>query len=358
MLDSGTLRRMIKANELVNVLRTRGLLAGGAGSRALSLRGQPRKKAMEKKEHDGVLLCPCSGGRQTQFLTSWWWSWLLPIIALALGALPGAQAEIIPPGCAGNGYGISLFVDKPTAHVGDTLNYSLYVGNQVFPACRAEQIVANIVTPDGVTHPIQLTRTILDPGQSDIYENVVTYVIRSQDLGPQGNVRAQARSTAVINQNISNETSENFRDVNTLVVNPCLTIEATCQGGVGENTALTFSGVLRNCGSVDLTDVTVTNSVTGQRVFGPQTIAKGAEATFSGSYAPTDGCSGTAVLNAHGVSALVWEQERAVSDSATVSCSNTTTPGIEIIRYCPPTAPTAVRRSTTPAWSATQATSL
>lgn len=296
---------------------------------------------MQNNDYDGTSSPRHSDGRRASFLTRWW-SCLLPIIALAFGALPGLRAEIIPPGCTGNGYGISLFVDKPTAHIGDTLNYSLLVGNLQFPACRAEQITASIVTPDGVTHQIELRRTILDPGQSDIYENVVSYVIRAQDIGPRGNVRAQARSTAVINQNISNEISENFRDVNTLVVQPCLSIEATCQNGVGENSPLSFSGVVRNCGDIDLIGVTVTNSVTGQLVFGPQTLAVGAQATFSGTYPPADGCSGTAVLNAHGESSLYWDnQKRYVSDSASVSCSNATTPGIEIIRYCPPNAPTA-----------------
>src|SRR5262245_38029101 len=96
---------------------------------------------------------------------------------LALITLPQKTvADIIPDGCKFNGIFIALGVDKQTAHVGDTLLYSLVVGNAPFPACRAEQIVCSIITPDGVSHPITLTRTILNPGDSDTYNNVVSYV--------------------------------------------------------------------------------------------------------------------------------------------------------------------------------------
>ena len=100
------------------------------------------------------------------------------LVPVVLGLLSGAladqaRADIIPPGCNGNGYGISLFVDKPLARVGDTLRYTLLLSNQDFPACQAEQITAAIVTPDGVSRPVTLRRTVLNPGQSDLYPDVI-----------------------------------------------------------------------------------------------------------------------------------------------------------------------------------------
>src|SRR5262249_23729308 len=107
----------------------------------------------------------------------------LLVASLALiGLAQKSAAEIIPDGCKFNGIFIALVVDKQTAHVGDTLFYSLVIGNAPFPACRAEGIVTSIITPDGVTHPMTLKRTVLNPGESDTYDNVVSYVLRSQDI--------------------------------------------------------------------------------------------------------------------------------------------------------------------------------
>ena len=87
---------------------------------------------------------------------------LLALTTLSLLSEGTSKAEIIPPGCLGNGYGISLFVDKQRARIGDTLKYSLLVNNLAFPACRADQITAAIVTPDGTTNRVTLNRTTLN----------------------------------------------------------------------------------------------------------------------------------------------------------------------------------------------------
>src|SRR5262245_29171113 len=68
----------------------------------------------------------------------------------ALSGVPAARAQQDPPGCTGSGLGINLFVDKAEAHIGDTLNYSVLVYNSPFPACKAGEVRAFIVTPDGV----------------------------------------------------------------------------------------------------------------------------------------------------------------------------------------------------------------
>lgn len=259
--------------------------------------------------------------------------WLLMLSALLAALAPTGKAEIIPPGCTGNGYYIALFVDKPLAHVGDQIWYSIAVGNQVFPSCRAIENKASITTPDGVVHQIQLNRTTLNPNESDVYQNVVSYVIREQDI-KNGIVVGAANASAVINQNVVNESSTSFKDVNTRVVTPCISIEATCVGGVGEGAAITFSGLVRNCGDIGLTGVTVTNTFTGQLVFGPADLAAGAQAPFSGSFVPTVPCAGTAGLVAYGVDA-VPVGPISVTASTSVSCANSTAPLIEVTRLCP-----------------------
>ncbi|HEY5503826.1 MAG TPA: restriction endonuclease [Sedimentisphaerales bacterium] len=87
--------------------------------------------------------------------------------------------------------GTALFTDIPDFHVGDTISYSMKVFNG---GCDATAIQAFIVTPDGVSHPIALVRTSLVSGQSDYYPNVVSYVVRAQDIHPDGTLLATAQA--------------------------------------------------------------------------------------------------------------------------------------------------------------------
>ncbi len=252
---------------------------------------------------------------------------------------PAVQAENIPPGCKGNGLGISLFVSQGEARVGDTLYYSLQISNQEFPACRATDIQSVIVTPDGDEHEIVLRRTTLNPGESDFYDKVVSYVVRAQDIQqPNGTVTCSCVTVAVINQS-TDETAQNRRDVNTVVVNPCLGITAACEGGVGEGSPISFDGTVRNCGDITLEGVTVTNTLTGELVFGPATLEPGQEAAFSGAYPPSDPCGGTAQLVAHGYDTL--QPAGAVNAATSVTCGNATTPNIEVTYECPSVPPMA-----------------
>ena len=89
--------------------------------------------------------------------------------------------------------GTALFTDIPDFHVGDTISYSMKVFNG---GCDATAIQAFIVTPDGVSHPIALVRTSLVSGQSDYYPNVVSYVVRAQDIHPDGTLLATAHAVS------------------------------------------------------------------------------------------------------------------------------------------------------------------
>src|ERR1035437_678476 len=110
------------------------------------------------------------------------WVTLLAGLLFLLFSAPAARADRTPAGCTGSGLGISLFTSIPDVHIGDTLFYSVLVFNTPFPACNASEIQAWVVTPDGVTNTVTLLRTTLEPGQSDLYNNVVSYVVRARDI--------------------------------------------------------------------------------------------------------------------------------------------------------------------------------
>src|SRR5437868_8501795 len=115
------------------------------------------------------------------------WAPLFAGLLFFLFASLAARADQRPPGCTGSGLGILLFTDSPDVHIGDTLNYSITVfnGTGVGPVvCDADFIQASLTTPDGVSHPITLVRTSMSNGQSDYYTNVVSYVVRAEDVQP------------------------------------------------------------------------------------------------------------------------------------------------------------------------------
>src|SRR3954470_5541264 len=232
--------------------------------------------------------------------------WMAGIIFLWCCAT-SALAHQSPPGCTGSGLGILLFTDSPDVHIGDTLNYSITVFNGTGSGpvvCDSTLIQAFVVTPDGVSHPITLTRTTLTSGQSDFYANVVSYVVRAQDVQPDGTVRATASDTGVIHQNDTDSQGGGNQGVNTEVSQPCIALLVQCAGGIGENGAITFTGTVTNCGNNTLVGVTVTNFVNGGQfqVTFITNLLQGQVASFSGSWVPSDACNpSTATLVARAV---------------------------------------------------------
>ena len=79
-------------------------------------------------------------------------------------------------------------------------------------------------------------------GQSDYYSNVVSYVVRAQDVRPDGTVRATASDTGIIHQNDTDSQGGGNQGVNTEVSQPCIQLFVQCTGNVGENGAITFTG--------------------------------------------------------------------------------------------------------------------
>lgn len=265
---------------------------------------------------------------------------LLTMLALTVFKPVSVRGDASPPGCTGSGLGILLFTDSPDVHIGDTLRYSVTVfnGTGVGPiVCDATSIEAFIVTPDGVRHVVTLARTTLLNGQSDYYKDVVTYVVRAQDVQPDATLRATATDTGTIHQNDTNSQGGGNQGVNTEVSLPCIQIAVQCVGAIGENGALNFTGSVTNCGNNTLVGVTITNSVNGVLV--PvafiNTLARGQVATFSGSWIPSNPCNpSTATFVATGIDQFTTNP-RTVTSSASTTCSQTLTPGIRVLASCP-----------------------
>ena len=274
-------------------------------------------------------------------------AWMAVVAGLVclLFSAPSARADRSPPGCLGSGLGISLFTSLPDVHIGDTLYYSVNVFNEFFPACDAGAtnpavagaIRAYIVTPDGVTNNIILRRTYLVPGDADYYADVVRYVVRAQDIRPDGTVRATAVDRGDIHLNDTNSRGGGNQGVNTEVNLPCIRIAAQCVSNVGEDGAITFTGTVTNCGNTTLVGVTVTNSVNGGQFHAAflNNLAIGQVASFSGSWIPANPClPSTATLTAQAADEFT-STPQTVTSSATITCQNGLTPGILVTKVCP-----------------------
>jgi uncharacterized repeat protein (TIGR01451 family) len=246
-----------------------------------------------------------------------------------------------PPGCTGSALGINLFTDISNVHIGDTIRYSVTVFNNLPDSprigCDASGIVAGVVTPDGRTNMLTLRRTALVNGQSDFYPDVVSYVVRAQDVQPDGTVRATAFDNGDIHQNDTFSRGGAFQGVNTEVNLPCVQITAQCVGSIGENGVITFTGTVVNCGNNTLVGVTVTNFVNDGEftVLIPTNIAKGQTVGFTGNWIPANPClPSTARLVVSGSDQLS-ATPKTVTSSVNVTCSNVLTPGILVTNVCP-----------------------
>ena len=272
---------------------------------------------------------------------------LVSLTALLAGALfllcgaPAARADRVPAACSGSGLGITLYTDVADAHVGDVLFYGITVFNGIIGGtnivCDATEIKAYITTPDGVTYSIPLTRTTLHAGQADFYPRAIGYVVRAQDIQPDGTVRARATDTGVIHQNDTNSEGGGEQGVNTEISLPCIRITAQCVSSVGENGAITITGTVTNCGNNLLTGVTVTNYVDGgaYTFLYPTNLEIGKGLSFTGTYVPLNPCvPSTATLIVQGSDAFT-AVPKVVTSSTKTTCQNVLTPGIKVTKVCP-----------------------
>ncbi len=266
---------------------------------------------------------------------------LIASLIFLLFSAGSARADRSPTNCTGSGLGISLYTSIPDVHIGDTLFYSVNVFNGSLGsgaiACDASSITAFIVTPDGVTNNVTLIRTALAQGGSDFYSNVVSYVVRAQDIQPSGTLLATARDIGVIHQNTVNSVGGGFQGVNTEVNLPCVLLNVQCVGGVGENGAITFTGTVTNCGNNTLVGVVVTNFVNNGAftVLFPTNLAIGEIAAFSGSWVPLSPCGPSAAILTVRATDQFTSTPRTVTNFTTITCENTLTAGINVTKVCP-----------------------
>ncbi len=270
----------------------------------------------------------------------------LGLLAAGMAFLAGTvplRAHEIPVGCTGSALGINLFTDTRDVHVGDTIRYSVTIFNGLpgspRVACDATGIQAAVVTPDGKTNDITslLVRRTLSSQQNDFYTNVVAYVVRAQDIRPDGTVRAMASDTGAIHQNETDSQGGGDQGVNTEVVQPCIRLEVTCLGGIGESGLITISGTVTNCGNTTLNGVAIVDAdpLGSFRAVFPTNLLAGQGGTFTGTYLPKDPCGPTALaLVAQGTDTTT-STPRTVTSSAVASCANTLTPGILVTKACP-----------------------
>ena len=266
--------------------------------------------------------------------------WLAGLVCLLLAASP-ARADRSPTNCTGSALGISLATSIPDVHIGDTLYYSANVFNGTTNtgsiACDASSIQAWIVTPDGKTNNIALVRTTLTQGEFDSYPDVVSYVVRAQDVQPNGTLLASATDTGIIHQNVVNGVGGSSQEVNTEVNLPCVLLAAQCVGGVGQNGTITFTGTVTNCGNDTLINVTVTNYVNNGAftVLFPTNLASGQIASYSGSWTPSNPCGLSPATLTVVASDELTSTPRWLTNSITINCENTLTPGIAVAKLCP-----------------------
>jgi hypothetical protein len=314
--------------------------------------------SIQHPEPNGIVQLSGDSSRNEATLSAWrkppgrfTFAALLAGLLLLLFSAPAARAQLpgTPPGCAGSGLGIFLDTPSGDSHIGCTICYSITVlnggvGPKTF--CDASNITAFVTTPDGTNHSIPLAslttaawegggahpgRTYLSNAQFDYYTNVVCYTIRTNDILPDGTVRATARDIAIILQNDTPSASTNEQGVNTEVSIPSLKIAVSCVPSVGENGAITYTGTVTNTGNNTLFNVTVTSSITGL-VTNFTSIAISNFVSFSGLWVPLNPCLlSTNTLTATGNDSFTnCLPPGGITSSANAICQNTLTTGIKV----------------------------
>ena len=130
-------------------------------------------------------------------------------------------AHKMPDNCSGSGLGIQLNTDKQNAHIGDTILYSLNVYNSPDSGdhiiCDVTEIKISITTPDGVIHNIVPIREGLMSGESDSYNNIVSYIVRNEDV-KDGILITTAVNTGNVHQNATDSQGGGNQSVNVTII--------------------------------------------------------------------------------------------------------------------------------------------
>jgi len=86
-----------------------------------------------------------------------------------------------------------------------------------------------VTTPDGISNSITASsQGVPDARPVDFYTNVVTYVVRAQDVRSDGTIRATAQDNGDIHQNDTDSRGGGNQGVNTEVDFPCISVVVNC----------------------------------------------------------------------------------------------------------------------------------
>ena len=259
---------------------------------------------------------------------------LLSFFGILFCTIIPARGDVSPPGCLGSGLNVALYTTPQIVHVGDVVRYDVVLFNGAFPVCDATAIQSGIVTPDGITHSIPLTRTTLLPGESDTYSDVAGYVVRASDVQPNGIVLASAFATGTIHQGKVSSLGGGNQSVNSIVSAPCILLDLMCTGSIASNGNISFTGTITNCGNAPLVNVSVSHLVNKAEFAVPaaSTLSVGEVSSFSGTWQPLNLCATEATLltvkaSDKGVIIPIIVTSSANSGAACLKCNGVPFPG-------------------------------
>src|SRR5712671_183018 len=298
---------------------------------------------------------------------------LVPLLALGLVGLTlqSATADESPPFCAkadggqGNTSTTGLNFANTKVHLGDTVQVFPTLG-MVAGACTAEHATGSVYIATGklVTflddvellpnNIYQCPTNTSPPCAPGPYNVLITPALVGTGVSsPGGSINGVPNTVRALQWSFSNqvrtgepeETLDKLDTASISIVHPCILVQKFCnlpagQTCFGPNDAIQFRGFVTNCGDITLTNVTVLDSRIGALVLlnpanglplnpgnptGPVTLAVGAFATFTNSYAPTQQeiCAGNAtnVVTATGTDTSDIGGPRAsVTNSSTAIC--------------------------------------
>jgi len=193
-------------------------------------------------------------------------------------------------------------------------------------------VVTNNISVLGITRRV-FGPVNLAPGAGATFTD--SYVVPLDSCGPYADTFLAFGADKCFGRIVTDNASVACPGTNT----PSIDVTKNCpQGLIQPGGTVVVTGNIVNTGNITLTNVVVTNHIAAlgvsRRVFGPVNLAPGVGANFSDTYVvPLDSCGPYAdTFAAYGADKCFG---RIVTDSATVACPGTNSPGIAVFKNCP-----------------------
>jgi hypothetical protein len=216
----------------------------------------------------------------------------------------------------------------------------------VFEAAPCIEVTKECVNPDVCDTTIPFSGVVTNCGNEDLANVTVTdspsgQVFTIGTLAPGASAPYSGSYTGTLGSNTDTVTAEGTGLISGDTVNAtasatcdvtctaCIDVTKECVNPDACDTTIPFSGVVTNCGSDELNNVTVTDSPSGQ-VFTIGTLAPGASAPYSGTYTGSLG-SNTDTVTATGTGTVTGDT---VNATASATCDVTCTACIDVTKVC------------------------